>query len=76
MIWAGHTAHMGQRSSCRISVREPEGKRPLRISRPRCEDNIKMDLTDIELSVDCIHLAQDSDELRVLVNRLMKLRVP
>jgi hypothetical protein len=30
MRWAGHVAHMGERSGgCRVLVRKPEGKRPI-----------------------------------------------
>jgi hypothetical protein len=36
----------GEKTS-RILVGKPEGKRPLRRPRPRCEDNIKMDLREI-----------------------------
>jgi hypothetical protein len=33
-----------------------------------------MDLREIELSVDWIHLAQDSDEWWILVNRSINIR--
>jgi hypothetical protein len=48
------------------------------VSRPRhrWEDIIKMDLREIGWEgVDWIHLAQDRDQWRVLVNTLMKIRV-
>jgi hypothetical protein len=57
-------------------VGKPEGEGPL--IRPRCrwEDNIKTDVTEIGWEgVDWMHLAQDRDQLRVLVNTVMKLRV-
>ena len=39
--WAGHVARVGdRRGAYRISVRKPEGKRPV----PRWQDNIKIDL--------------------------------
>jgi hypothetical protein len=45
--------------------------------RVRWEDNIKMDLNDIGWDgVDWIHMAQDRDQWRALVNMVMKLRVP
>jgi hypothetical protein len=41
------------------------------------EDNIKMDLKEIGWGgIDWIHLAQDSDQWRILVNTVMNLRVP
>jgi hypothetical protein len=40
-------------------------------------DNIKMDLREIEWDgMDWIDLAQDSDQLRALVNMVMNLRFP
>jgi hypothetical protein len=48
MRWAGHVARMGaKRSTYRLLVRKPEGKRPL--GRPRCRwvDNIRMDLGEV-----------------------------
>jgi len=69
---------MGERrSEYRVLVGKPEGKRPL--GRPRCrwEDNIKMGLQELGCVVmDWIELAQDRDRWRVLVNAVMKLRVP
>jgi hypothetical protein len=60
-----------------ILVGKPEGRRPLGRSRRRWEDNIKMDLREIGFGdVDCIHLAQDRNMWRVLVNTVMSLRVP
>jgi hypothetical protein len=48
MRWAEHVARMGQkRNAYRILVGEPEGKRPLRRSRPRWADNIETDLREI-----------------------------
>jgi hypothetical protein len=46
-----------------------EGKKPLGRSRRRWEDNVKMDLTATVMEgVDWIHLAQDRDRWRALVN--------
>jgi hypothetical protein len=49
---------------------KPEERRPLRKSRHRLDDNIKMDLKETGLEgVDWVHLAQDRDRWRSLVNR-------
>jgi hypothetical protein len=59
-----------------ILVGKPEGKRPL--GRPRCRwENIRMQLREIGWKdVDGIHLAQERDEWRAVVNTVMKLWVP
>jgi Cu2+-containing amine oxidase len=55
----------------------PEGRRPLGRSKRIWEDNIKMDLGEIGFGdVDWIHLAQDRDRWRALVNTVMNLWVP
>jgi hypothetical protein len=57
-------------------VRKRKGNRPLR--RPRCRwvNNIKMYLREIGWSgVDWIHLGQDRDWWRALVNMMMNLWV-
>jgi hypothetical protein len=63
MKWAGHVARMGKiRSVYRILVWKPEGKVPLRRPRPRCEDNINMDLQEVGYGgMDWTELAQDRD---------------
>jgi hypothetical protein len=54
-----------------------EEKRQLGIPRHRWEDNIKMDLRKKGWEgVDWMHLAQDRDQWRVLLNMVMNLRVP
>jgi hypothetical protein len=54
---------MGEkRNAYRILVGNPERKRPLGRSRPRCVDNIKMDLSEIGWDDgDWIDLAQDRE---------------
>jgi hypothetical protein len=43
--WAGQVARMGEtRNAYRILAGQPDGKRPLRRSRLRWVDNIKIDL--------------------------------
>jgi hypothetical protein len=78
MRWAGHVAHMREvRGAYNILVGRPEGRRPLGRPRLRWEDNIEMDLGEIGFGdVDWIHLAQDRDGWRSLVNMVMNLRVP
>jgi hypothetical protein len=66
-----------KRNAYRISVGNPEGKRPLGRPRRRWMDNIKMDLREIEWDgMDWIDLAQDMDQWRALVNSVMNLQVP
>jgi hypothetical protein len=78
MRWAGHVARMGEMWNVyRLLVGKPEGKRPLGRSRHSWIDNIKMDFSEIGLSVvDWIGLAQDRYSWRALVNSVMNLRVP
>jgi hypothetical protein len=60
-----------------ILVGKPEGKRPLGRPRRRWVDTIEMDLREIGWDgMDWIHLAQDRDQWRALVNTVMTLRVP
>jgi hypothetical protein len=48
MKWAGHVAHMGQKTGAyRILVGTPEGRQPLGRTRRRWEDNIKMYLQEV-----------------------------
>jgi hypothetical protein len=72
MRWAGHVARMGEvKGAYSILVGRPLGR-----PRRRWEDNIKVDLKEIGFGdVDWIHLAQDRDRWRALVNMVMSLRV-
>jgi hypothetical protein len=78
MRWAGHMARMGEVTGAyNILVGRPEGRTPLGRPRRKWEDNIKMDIREIGFGdVDWIHLAQDRDRWRALVNTVMNLRVP
>jgi hypothetical protein len=61
----------------RLLVRKPEGKRPLGRPRHRWIDNIKLDLSEIGLSVmDWIGLAQNMYRWSALAKAVMNLRVP
>jgi hypothetical protein len=70
-------ANMGEgRNVYRVLVGKPEGKRPLGRPRRRWEDGTKMDLREIGWGgVEWIHLAQDRNRWRALVNAVMNLRV-
>jgi hypothetical protein len=58
-------------------VGKPERRRRLGSRGRTGEDSIKMDLTEIEWGrLDWIHLAQDRDPWRVLVNTVISLWVP
>jgi hypothetical protein len=78
MRWVGHVARMGEgRNVYRILVGNPEGKRPLKKPRRRSEDGIKTDLGEISWGrggVEWIHVAQERDRWRAVVNAVMNLR--
>jgi hypothetical protein len=69
---------MGEkRGVYRVSVWEPEGKRPLGRPRHRLENNILMDFQEVGCGdMDWIKLAQDRNRWRTLVNAVMNLWVP
>jgi hypothetical protein len=68
---------MGEgRGVYRILVGKPEGKRPLRRTRRRWEDNIKMDLEEVGGGcANWMERAQDRDRWRALVSAVMNFRV-
>jgi hypothetical protein len=68
--------HGEKKHAYRILVGKLEGKRPLR--RPRCKwEDIKTDLREIGWGVMVwIHLNQDRDQWRALVNTVMNLWIP
>jgi hypothetical protein len=78
MRWAGHVARIRERRNAyRVSVGKPERKRPLGITKCRWEDNIKMGLRKIGWrNMDWIHLGQDRDQWRALVNTATHHRIP
>jgi hypothetical protein len=69
---------MGEvRGAYNILVGRPEGRRSLGRPSHRWEDNIMMHLREIGFGdVDWIHLAQDRDRWRALVNTVINLWVP
>jgi len=56
---------------------EPEGKRQLRRRRSRWDGNIRMNLRVVAWEgVNWMHLVEDRDYWRAVVNTVMNLRVP
>jgi hypothetical protein len=68
---------MGEkRNAYRILVRKSEGKRLLGRPRCRCVDDTKMNLREIGWGgMDLIDLAQDRNQWRALVNRIICCKV-
>jgi hypothetical protein len=65
------------RNMYKILVRKTEGKRPLTRRRSRWEDNIRINHREILWEVvDGMHLAQDRDQWRAVVNTVMNFRGP
>jgi hypothetical protein len=64
-------------NECRILVGKPEVTRPLGRPRRRWVDNTKMDHREIVWGgMDLIHLAQDRNQWRDLVDTVINFRVP
>jgi hypothetical protein len=69
--------HGEMKNAYKILVGKPEGKRPLGSSSRRWKDNIKTDLREmIWMDADWIHLVGDRVQWRVVVNTVMKPRLP
>jgi len=70
----GHVARIGDmRNAYKILVGKPEGKKPRGRHRRRWEDNIRMNLREGEWEyMNWIHLAQDENRWRALVNGFQK----
>jgi hypothetical protein len=75
MRWAGYVARMGEgRNVNTVLVGKPEGKRPLVRPRRRWGNGTKMERREIGWGgVEWIHLDQDGDRWRAVVNAVMKL---
>jgi hypothetical protein len=68
----GCSTDRGKEGYVRGLVGKPEGRRPLGRRRRRREDNIKMNLREIGwCDMDWIHLAQDRNHWRTLVNTVI-----
>jgi hypothetical protein len=68
--------HAKNLNTYRVLVGRPEGKRPVGGSRCRLR-NIKLDRRETGRgAMDWIHLAQDRNQWRALVNTVMNLRNP
>jgi hypothetical protein len=66
-----------KRNAYRILVGKSESRRPVGRYTHMCEGNIQMDLGEIGRSgMDWIHLAQDKNLWKALVNTIMNLQVP
>jgi len=73
-----HCSAYGERRGLHaVSVGKSQGKRPLGRPRRRWKNYIKMDIEEVGCGVtDWIHLGEDKDRCRALVNAVMNLRVP
>jgi hypothetical protein len=77
MRWAIYVARMGEgRKVYRVSVEKSEEKSLVEKPRHRWEVGIRVDLREIDWEgVEWIHLAQNTDRWRAVVNAVMNLRV-
>jgi hypothetical protein len=67
---AGHVARIEEKNNAhRLFVEKPEGKRPLRRHKCRCQNNIKMDLGEIGWGdMNWNHLARNMEKWRARVD--------
>jgi hypothetical protein len=66
-----------KRNEGSVLVGKLEGRRQLGGTTRGLGDNIKIDLRETECGrIDWIHLAQDRDQWRAVVNTVMNLQVP
>jgi hypothetical protein len=71
------STHVRDEKCIQNFVRKAQGKRWLRWPRRRWEDKDRIDRKKVGWEgVELIHLAEDRDQWRVLVDMVMKLRVP
>jgi len=69
------STHGRNEKANKILVAKPERKRPLRRSRRRWKDNIRMNLRNIGWEgVDWIRMTRDGVQWRTLVNTVMNIR--
>jgi hypothetical protein len=73
----GHVARTGERRRAyKLLVRRPEGKRPLGRTTRTWQDNTINDRKIGWGVIDWIHLVQNRDQWRALVNTSTNFRVP
>jgi hypothetical protein len=71
-----YSTHERDENAYNIFVEKPDRKRRLGRCRRRWEDIIRMDLKEIgREDVDWMHLAQDRDQWKAVVNTVMNIRV-
>jgi hypothetical protein len=77
MRWAGHVARMGKmRNEYNIFAGKPERKSPFGRPRHKWEDNIRIYLREIGWEIlNWMHLVQDRDQWRALMDTVMNFRV-
>jgi hypothetical protein len=69
--------HGERKNTCKVSAGKPEGKSPLLKCRRRWEDDIKTVFRETGLDcMDWIHMTQDRDKRRAIVNMIVNFVVP